>query len=220
MDSCMFAVLTNWHMENFNRKAHWEKIYQTKTPLEVSWFQPTPETSLNFFKQFEVSLSAKIIDVGGGDSFLVDHLLDMGYKDVTVLDISEAAINKAKDRLGNRATKVKWIVADAATFKPSEQYDFWHDRAAFHFLTHEQEVENYLNTVRASIVPRGVLVLGTFSEQGPKKCSGIEIKQYSENSMTGMLEQYFEKIKCFTVDHKTPFDTVQNFIFCSFRKSN
>lgn len=116
------------------------------------------------------------------------------------------------------ANKVKWIVADATTFKPTEKYDFWHDRAAFHFLTQDQEIENYLETVQKSIQPTGVLVIGTFSEQGPKKCSGIEIKQYSETTMADRLTMYFEKIKCITVDHKTPFDTIQNFIFCSFRK--
>lgn len=205
-------------MENFDRKKHWENIYQTKKLKDVSWFQPTPATSLDFFKQFNVPATAKIIDIGGGDSLLVDHLLDLGYQDITVLDISEAALDRAKQRLGDCATKVKWIVADAATFKPTGKYDFWHDRAAFHFLTQEQEIENYLDTVQQSIKPTGILVIGTFSEQGPKKCSGIEIKQYSETSMTDRLKKYFEKIKCITVDHKTPFDTIQNFVFCSFRK--
>ncbi|MBK8347033.1 MAG: methyltransferase domain-containing protein [Saprospiraceae bacterium] len=205
-------------MENFDRKKHWENIYQTKELKEVSWFQPTPETSLDFFKQLNVPTTAKIIDIGGGDSFLVDHLLDLGYQDISVLDISAAAINKAKQRLGDDAKKVKWIVADAATFKPAEKYDFWHDRAAFHFLTDEQEISNYLETAQENINPTGVLVIGTFSEQGPKKCSGIDIKQYSETTMTERLKKFFEKIKCITVDHNTPFDTIQNFVFCSFRK--
>ncbi|NWJ50648.1 MAG: class I SAM-dependent methyltransferase [Bacteroidetes bacterium] len=206
-------------MSDFDRKRHWENIYQTKNLKEVSWFQPTPATSLDFFKQFNVPATAKIIDIGGGDSLLVDHLLDLGYLNITVLDISDIALDKAKQRLGERALKVKWIVADAATFKPTEKYDFWHDRAAFHFLTQEQEIENYLDTIQKSIKPSGILVIGTFSEQGPKKCSGIEIKQYSETSMTDRLKKYFEKIKCITVDHKTPSDTIQNFVFCSFRKS-
>ena len=113
---------------------------------------------------------------------------------------------------------MKWIVADAANFKPTEKYDFWHDRAAFHFLTNEKEISNYLQTAQENINPTGVLVIGTFSEHGPQKCSGIEIKQYSEMSMTDRLKMFFEKIKCITVDHKTPFDTIQNFVFCSFRK--
>lgn len=210
----------NRKMETFDRKNHWENIYKTKELKDVSWFEPTPETSLGFFKQFNVPKSAKIIDIGGGDSFLVDHLLALEYSDITVLDISESALERAKTRLGNDALKVKWIVADAATFKPTEKYDFWHDRAAFHFLTQEHEIVNYLNTVQQSILPTGVLVIGTFSESGPKKCSGIEIKQYSEVSMTEKLNRFFEKIKCITVDHKTPFETIQNFVFCSFRKIN
>ena len=205
-------------MENFDRKKHWENIYQTKELKDVSWFQPTPETSLDFFKQFNVPTNAKVIDIGGGDSFLVDHLLDLGYQDISVLDISAAAIDRAKQRLGDKAKNVKWIVADAATFKPTEKYDFWHDRAAFHFLTDEQEIANYLQIAQESINPTGILVIGTFSEQGPKKCSGIEIKQYSETTMTDQLKKFFEKIKCITVDHLTPFDTIQNFVFCSFRK--
>jgi SAM-dependent methyltransferase len=205
-------------MENFDRKKHWENIYQTKELKDVSWFQPTPETSLDFFKQFNVPTTAKVIDIGGGDSFLVDYLLDLGYQDISVLDISAAAIDRAKQRLGDKAKNIKWIVADAASFKPTEKYDFWHDRAAFHFLTDENEISNYLETAHKNINPTGVLVIGTFSEQGPKKCSGIEIKQYSETTMTDRLKMFFEKIKCISVDHKTPFDTIQNFIFCSFRK--
>ena len=201
-----------------DRKKHWENIYQTKELKDVSWYQPTPETSLNFLKEFQIPLNAKIIDVGGGDSFLVDHLLNMDYQDVTVLDISETAIERAKKRLGDKALKVKWIVADAAHFIPTEKYDFWHDRAAFHFLTNESDIKNYLNTVKMNLSPSGILVVGTFSETGPKKCSGIEIKQYSESSMTDMLGKFFKKIKCISVDHKTPFDTIQNFLFCSFTK--
>lgn len=205
-------------MGNFDRKNHWENIYQTKELKDLSWFQATPETSLDFFKLFSVPKTAKIIDIGGGDSFLVDNLLGLGYQDISVLDISAAAIDRAKQRLGDKAKNVKWIVADAATFKPTEKYDFWHDRAAFHFLTDEKEISNYLETVRQNIIPTGVLVIGTFSEQGPKACSGIEIKQYSETTMTDRLKNFFEKIKCITVDHKTPSGTIQNFVFCSFRK--
>jgi ubiquinone/menaquinone biosynthesis C-methylase UbiE len=205
-------------MENSDRKKHWENIYQTNHLKDVSWYQPTPTTSLDYLKQFNISTTAKIIDIGGGDSFLVDHLLDLGYTDLTVLDISATSLDRAKQRLGDRATKVKWIVADAATFKPTEQYDFWHDRAAFHFLTQDQEITNYIDTIQKSIKPTGILIIGTFSEQGPKKCSGIEIKQYSETTMTDRLKKFFEKVKCITVDHQTPFDTIQNFIFCSFKK--
>ncbi len=205
-------------MEKFNRKDHWENIYQTKEFENVSWYQKTPETSLGFVKKFKIEKSAKIIDVGGGDSYFVDNLIELGYNDITVLDISEAAIERAKRRLGSRAKNVKWIVADAATFETDEKYDFWHDRAAFHFLTDDGDIEHYIHSIQRSLAPKGILVIGTFSEQGPKKCSGIEIKQYSEVTMTDRLINFFEKIKCITVDHKTPFNTIQNFIFCSFRK--
>ena len=202
-----------------DRKNHWEEIYKTKKLSEVSWFEPKPETSLYFIKQLNVPTDAKIIDIGGGDSFFVDNLLDLGYQDISVLDISEAALDRAKQRLGERASLVKWIVADASTFQPEEKYDFWHDRAAFHFLTEEKEIANYIETIKKSIRPSGILVIGTFSEQGPQKCSGIEIRQYSETSMTERLNISFEKLECITVDHKTPFNTIQNFVFCSFRKN-
>lgn len=205
-------------METFDRKNHWENIYNKYESNDVSWYQPTPKTSLGFLKQFKIPLNAKIIDIGGGDSFLVDHLLKLGYEDITILDISESALNKAKQRLGIKASKVKWIVVDAVNYEPAEKYDFWHDRAAFHFLTQEQEIETYINIIQKNINPSGILVIGTFSEQGPAKCSGIEIKQYSETSMTDRLKMYFDKIKCITVDHKTPAEVIQSFIFCSFRK--
>lgn len=205
-------------METFSRKKHWEHIYETKVSNEVSWYQSNPVISLDFIRQFNVPKAAKIIDIGGGDSFFVDHLLMLDYTDITVLDISENAIKRAKSRLGKKADSVKWIIADVAIFHPKEQYDFWHDRATFHFLTDENEIANYIETAQRSINKDGVLIVGTFSEQGPKKCSGIEIKQYSETSLTTSFERSFEKMNCFTMDHRTPFDTTQNFVFCSFRK--
>ena len=205
-------------MNNFDRKKHWETIYQTKKLNEVSWFQPTPKTSLDFFTGLNVPKTAKVIDIGGGDSYLVDHLIGLGYQDITVLDISAVAIERAKLRLGDSSNNIKWIVADVTSFEPTEKYDFWHDRAAFHFLTDEKEISSYLNTAQQTINPSGIMVIGTFSEQGPIKCSGIEVKQYSEASLTNRLKDSFERIKCITVDHKTPFNTTQNFVFCSFRK--
>jgi ubiquinone/menaquinone biosynthesis C-methylase UbiE len=204
-------------MENFDKKAHWENIYTTKSLNEVSWYQPNPETSLNFIHEFNVPKKAKIIDVGGGDSFLVDHLLMEGYTDITVLDISAAALERAKLRLGKKAQLVKWIVADASKFTPTEHYDFWHDRAAFHFLNSDSEIDAYLNSVHDGLSKNGILVMGTFSENGPEKCSGIKIKQYSENSMVERLNHFFNKIKCINIDHITPSNTIQNFIFCSFK---
>ena len=205
-------------MKNLDRQKHWENIYHTKQLSDVSWYQPTPTTSLEFVKRFRIRKTAKIIDVGGGDSLFVDNLLEMGFRDITVLDISEAAINRAKLRLADKASQVKWIIADATEFIPIEKYDFWHDRAAFHFLTQENEVDAYIDNIQKGLSDKGFLVIGTFSEEGPKKCSGIEIRQYSETTMTAQLAKLFKKIKCITVDHKTPFDTIQNFIFCSFKK--
>jgi 2-polyprenyl-3-methyl-5-hydroxy-6-metoxy-1,4-benzoquinol methylase len=204
-------------MNELNRKKHWEQIYRTKELKDVSWYQPTPTVSLSFLAQFQIPLEAKIIDIGGGDSLLVDHLLQLGYRNITVLDISEKALEKAKERLGEGAKKVNWIIADAAVFEPTEKYDFWHDRATFHFLTQENEITHYLDTIKKNLNFNGVLVIGTFSEQGPEKCSGLRVKQYSENSMTKLLTIFFEKIKCISEEHITPFKTLQQFIFCSFR---
>jgi 2-polyprenyl-3-methyl-5-hydroxy-6-metoxy-1,4-benzoquinol methylase len=205
-------------MDNSERKNHWENIYQTKELKDVSWYQPKPHTSLDIFKQFEVAKDAKIIDMGGGDGYLVDHLLDLGFHDITVVDISSKAIERAKQRLGDKAKNVKWIVSDMLRFEPTETYDFWHDRAAFHFLTDENEITHYLEIVEKSLKDSGMMMLGTFSEQGPKKCSGIEIKQYSVASLKDLLKKYFTMVHSLNVDHVTPFDTVQNFIFGCFRK--
>jgi 2-polyprenyl-3-methyl-5-hydroxy-6-metoxy-1,4-benzoquinol methylase len=203
-------------MNTTERTKHWETIYNTKQLCEVSWYQPSPNESLQFVSEFNISKTAKIIDVGGGDSFFVDKLLEQGYENITVLDISETAINRAKKRLGEKSEMVTWIVSDIVDFKPSQVYDFWHDRAAFHFLTNEEDINTYISLIKSYV--NGVLVIGTFSENGPKKCSGIEIKQYTEKSMVEKLSDYFNKIKCISINHTTPFDTIQNFIFCSFKK--
>jgi trans-aconitate methyltransferase len=205
-------------MEKIDLQRHWENVYQTKSPEEMSWYQSSPSASLNFIQQFNVSKSAKIIDIGGGDSLLVDHLLDLGYTNITVLDISGGALERAKKRLGAKAEKVKWIIADINHFKPEEEYDFWHDRAAFHFLTTQGEISRYIALANQSIHPDGLLVIGTFSENGPSKCSGMEVAQYSEIGMSHMLQKFFKKVKCIIENHETPFQTIQNFIFCSFRK--
>lgn len=151
--------------------------------------------------------------------FFVDHLLELDYEDITVMDISNAAIQRAKERLGSKSDRIKWIVSDVSDFIPTEQYDFWHDRAAFHFLTDKNEIENYVETTTKAIPQNGILVIGTFSKQGPTKCSGIEIKQYSEQTMTDLFQNHFQKIGCITIDHTTPSETNQNFVFCSFRKN-
>lgn len=205
-------------MKHTERKKFWNEIYHKKNTTNFSWFEKKPKTSLRFLKKFKLPLTAKIIDIGGGDSFFVDNLLEMGYQDITVLDVSNNSLDKAKQRLGLLSNKIKWINSDVSDFKPDEKYDFWHDRATFHFLTKEKEIRKYINTINNFIKPKGYLVLGTFSEKGPEICSGLKIKQYSENTMTDRLKKFFKKIKCITVEHMTPFNTIQNFIFCSFQR--
>lgn len=200
---------------NNEKKSHWEHIYNVKTPEEVSWTQEKPETSLNFIHSFGTDKTAKIIDIGGGDSKLVDFLLQEGYENISVLDISANALERAKKRLRNKTEKVTWIVADITEFEPTEQYDIWHDRAVFHFLTEENDIKKYQDLVTKAV--KGRMVIGTFSKNGPLKCSGLEIKQNDETSLISIFKANFDKIECFTVDHKTPFDTIQNFIFCSFK---
>ncbi len=199
-------------------KDHWERIYETKVETEFSWFQEYPKTSIDFINLFNLSKDAKIIDIGGGDSHLVDALIELGYTNIYVLDISAKAIQRAKERLGHRAQHVNWIISDITEFTSDVSFDFWHDRAAFHFLTTEEQISRYLTTVSKAIQPNGYLVLGTFSESGPKKCSGLEIKQYSAASMSHLFEQDFKRIKCIEENHATPFNTLQNFVFCSFQK--
>ncbi|MCX6273884.1 MAG: class I SAM-dependent methyltransferase [Bacteroidetes bacterium] len=202
------------------RKEHWEKVYQTKTSREVSWTQELPKTSLDFVHSFHLPKSASIIDVGGGDSKLVDYLLDEGYVHISVLDISAKAIEKAKQRLGEKANQVTWIVSDITEFHPEESYDCWHDRATFHFLTGADEVNSYLITARKAILPGGGMIIGTFSDKGPKTCSMLDVHQYTEEELKNELSNGFEKIKCITEDHITPFNTTQNFLFCSFRRKS
>jgi 2-polyprenyl-3-methyl-5-hydroxy-6-metoxy-1,4-benzoquinol methylase len=200
-------------------KQHWENVYGTKAEDDVSWFQTYPKTSIEFVQSLPVDLSVNIIDIGGGDSRLVDALLDKGYQNIWVLDISAASIEKAQKRLGVNAAKVHWIVSDVTEFVPSVKYHVWHDRAAFHFLTTEDKIASYISIAENAIHQGGHLVLGTFSENGPTKCSGLEIKQYSESTMAARFENSFEKLRCITEDHQTPFNTTQNFTFCSFKRS-
>ena len=194
---------------------HWEKIYQTKQSHEVSWTQDIPVTSIDFIKGLNLKKDASIIDIGGGDSKLVDYLLKEGYTNLSVLDISSTSLDRAKKRLGPNALTVNWIVSDIKEFKPTCQYDVWHDRAAFHFLTNEHDVRNYLKLVRNYV--NGYLIIGTFSTKGPDKCSGLPVKQYNEEDLTTIFSEGFEKISCTNVDHITPSRTNQNFTFCSFK---
>lgn len=203
---------------SYDTQQHWNKVYETKAESELSWFQAYPHRSVELIEQCNLPHSASIIDIGGGDSHLVDALLSLGYSNITVLDISAAAINRAKARLGEKAAQVTWIVSDVAEFKPVVQYELWHDRAAFHFLTTEEQIGKYVSIASAAVKKDGYLILGTFSEKGPTKCSGLEIKQYSDTSMTARFAGAFEKINCMYEDHTTPMDRTQNFIFCTFRR--
>ncbi len=200
-------------MEKSNRE-HWETVYSTKTPQEVSWTQEKPAISLDFISSFKLDKSASIIDIGGGDSLLVDFLLDLGYTNISVLDISAHAIERAKVRLGEKASLVTWIVSDINEYQPMITYDLWHDRAAFHFLTTPSDIRRY-----ASLVSNHAknLVIGTFSKDGPLKCSGLEITQYDEASLGDLFKaEGFECIETKREDHQTPFGSTQNFVFASF----
>lgn len=202
-----------------DKQSHWQQVYQTKSATDVSWFQAVPQQSLDFIKSFNLDKTAAIIDIGGGDSLLVDALLQLGYTNITVLDISAAAIEKAKARLGAAAAKVKWIVSDILDFTPTEKYDCWHDRATFHFLTTAADTEQYVQIANSAVSENGKIVVATFSTEGPLKCSGLPVKQYNENLLSQTLQRWFKKIRCITTDHLTPFNTLQNFIFCSFKKT-
>ncbi len=198
------------------RKEHWEKVYTTKEPNEVSWTQVVPKTSLALIHHSGIPKSASIIDVGGGDSMLVDHLLDEGFENVTVLDISSAALERAKQRLGAKALRVKWIASDVTEFMPTESYDLWHDRAMFHFLTSAEDVAAYLAITSQFVT--GFMTIGTFSDKGPDKCSGLTIHKYSEEALQEQFTKYFQRIECVTEEHITPFNTTQHFLFCLFAR--
>lgn len=197
---------------------HWEKVYENKTPDQMSWTQDEYTSSLQLIQSINADKNSKIIDVGGGDGNFVKRLLDLGYQDITVLNISKTAIENAKKNLGKDASKINWIVSDITQFQPTETYDIWHDRATFHFLTTEKDIQIYINLLKNNL--KGNLIIGTFSTNGPLKCSGLDITQYSENSMQHLLKNDFEKVECFTEDHTTPFDSTQNFLFCNFKKIN
>jgi len=199
-----------------SNKEYWDKIYTTKTPEEVSWTEDYPKMSIDLIAKFNVPKFAKIIDIGGGDSRLVDALLEQGYTNITVLDISESAIDRAKARLGQKAEQVKWIVSNILDFSPPESYDLWHDRAVFHFLTKQDDIAKYLH--RLTQMSTRHLVIGTFSPSGPLKCSGLEITQYDEEKLKTTFGKEFKILECFTANHTTPFDTVQNFTFARMSK--
>jgi ubiquinone/menaquinone biosynthesis C-methylase UbiE len=202
-----------------NVRKHWDEVYQTRGPEQMSWTQEVPAISLDFIESFHLSPEARIIDVGGGESRLADCLLESGFHHITVLDISQEALKRAQERLGDKAGLVEWIVADVADFHPDRPFDLWHDRATFHFLTTGEQIGRYLSNARAAVPRGGYLVIGTFSDRGPDKCSGLPIHKYTEDALAQELQIGFDKIRCITEDHRTPFNTVQNFLFCSFKRA-
>mgnify|MGYP006183430729 FL=1 len=204
-------------MEN-TKKQHWETVFTTKAENEVSWYQKQPQTSIQLIQACKVAKDAAIIDIGGGDSYLIDSLLDLGYTNLYLLDISEAAIERAKNRLGDKAKQVTFINSDSLNFRSDVKFDIWHDRASFHFFTEANDIEQYKSNVIENTYQNANLIIGTFSEYGPLKCSGLPITQYSVEKMEAIFGEDFELENCFTEDHETPFDTVQNFIFCHYIK--
>lgn len=206
-------------MKTFDRERHWESIYQTKSLEEVGWYQVLPQPSLDLITKLGLAPDDPLIDIGGGDSLLVDHLLDRGHTDLTVLDISGLALDRARKRLGNLAARVHWIQQDITQFTPPRSYACWHDRAAFHFLVNDVDVSSYKEVMTQSLRPEGKAILGVFSDQGPTKCSGIPIRQYTEQSLERVFSDDFEMIDSLRVDHKTPGGAIQNYVFGVFIKN-
>jgi trans-aconitate methyltransferase len=199
-------------------KAHWENVYTTKSEQQVSWYQPYAATAIQLLELLQLPLTANIIDIGGGDSHFADALLDKGYKNIWVLDISATAIEKAKARLGNKAAHVHWVVSDVLDFTPPVQFDLWFDRAAFHFLTTPEQITQYTTIAAHAVSPNSYMVTGTFSQNGPDRCSNLPVHKYSAETLTARFAPAFEKIRCHYEDHTTPFNTVQNFVFCVFKR--
>lgn len=203
---------------NNNLKNHWENIYEKKNEDEVSWFQKIPNSSIKLIKSTGI-VNPKIIDVGSGRSKLLKSLIDSGYNDLTYLDISEAALKKSKEFLGDQSNKVKWIAEDILNFKTEVKFDVWHDRAVFHFLTEQNLINKYVELVSKNISNSGHLIIGTFSENGPLKCSGLNVNRYSKELIEETFLKNFRLINTFHIDHKTPFNTTQNFLFSHFIKN-
>lgn len=202
----------------FDKKQHWENVFATKKETEVSWYQEKPETSLQFFERNNIPKTAKILEIGGGDSYLMDNLLEQGFESITLLDISENAIERIKKRLGEKSEKVRFVVSDILDFSSIEKFDVIHDRASFHFLTKEEDIQKYATLLSDILGENGLYFVGTFSESGPLKCSGLEITQYSKEKFLKIFGNDFSLLNSFEEVHKTPFETTQNFIFCEFQK--
>ena len=199
-----------------DNKKHWENIYQKKEIDGVSWYQKVPIESLQLIKKYSLSNSDKIIDIGCGKSFLADNLLKLNYTNISLVDISSNALKEVKDRLQNKS--LNFIETDILNFNSNDKYDIWHDRAVFHFITNLEGIKKYISLCNEYINKEGILIIGTFAEDGPLKCSGLEIKRYSVDQISDLFEESFELVESFKMLHKTPFDTEQSFSFCVLRK--
>jgi ubiquinone/menaquinone biosynthesis C-methylase UbiE len=199
------------------RKDHWQRVYSEKAESEVSWFQQHPALSLELIKSAHLPPDARIIDVGGGASRLVDHLLAAEYRNLTVLDVAEEALAQAQRRLGPAVSVVDWVVADITRWRPDVAYDVWHDRAVFHFLVEPEERAAYLRTLRRAVRSGGAVVIGTFALEGPERCSGLPVVRYSPQSLTRELGEGFELLESATEAHQTPSGKIQHFQFSRFR---
>jgi len=198
-------------------KSHWERVYGTKAPTEVSWFRPHLETSLALIERVAGDRSASIIDVGGGESTLVDDLIDKGYLNVTVLDISRTAIEHSKKRMSSVSSKAVWLVADVTNAElPAHAYDVWHDRAVFHFLTMPEQRLAYVRQAATAVKLGGHVIIGTFGPEGPVKCSGLDAVRYDVDSLQAEFGPRFRLIDSVTELHQTPFGTTQQFLYCCF----
>ncbi len=200
-------------------KRHWEHVYQTRHADQVSWFQEHAELSLQFIRSTGVAKDGHIMDVGGGASTLVDDLLREGYCNLTVLDISAAALHAAQQRLGGNAAKVRWMEADITQIQlPEASVDVWHDRAVFHFLTSPGERQRYVQNVQRTVKPGGHVIVATFAEDGPLQCSGLDIMRYCPDTLHGEFGKAFDLVNSTDEMHHTPSGTDQHFIYCYCRR--
>ncbi|NIR45458.1 MAG: class I SAM-dependent methyltransferase [Gemmatimonadetes bacterium] len=202
-----------------SRKSHWEEIYTGRTPGQLSWFQDRPEPSLSLIRACGLDPDTRIIDVGGGSSKLVDHLLDAGCTNVTVLDLARHPLEQSRARLGDRARAVEWIVADVTAFDPPHPWHVWHHRAVFHFLTEAEERDRYRETLTRALVPGGHAVIATFAPTGPTRCSGLDVVRYSAESLLRELGPEFELLDACEEQHTTPDGVMQPFTYGRFRRS-
>jgi 2-polyprenyl-3-methyl-5-hydroxy-6-metoxy-1,4-benzoquinol methylase len=199
-------------------KDHWERQYAAKTPTETSWYQSHPQHSLSLIGDTGLGTTASIIDVGGGASTLVDHLLTAGYRDITVLDIARCSIQQAQERLGDRSQQVTWVESDITDYAPGQAFDIWHDRAVFHFLTNDHDRQCYLETLHKTLKTNGQVIIATFSDSGPSQCSGLDVVRYSPEALNQVMGPRLRLVETLMEEHDTPNGGLQQFIYCRFSR--